>query len=81
MQHLAGTYHVIEPAHYLGYRREAVPTMHPVEIEIVVSQAAQAGIERLHHIFAMVSARVRFIGTSHHAVFAGQHDIFRAPGR
>ena len=48
--------------------------MKPIEIDVIGLQAAQAGLNRLHHILALVTAGVRVSAGHGVGVFRGEDD-------
>ena len=60
--HLAGAHQVVERAHRLVDRRELVPGVHPVEVDVVGLQAAQRLLARGDDVLARGAAGVRIAG-------------------
>jgi hypothetical protein len=59
---------VVKTAHNFLDRGHLVPDMHPVKVDVVGLQAAQARVHRVHHAFAMVAPRVWIVSRSSIAV-------------
>ena len=58
VEHLARTHEIIESPHHLFDWRDLVPNVQPVEIDVIRPQPFQAGLDRLHHVLALVATRV-----------------------
>ena len=72
VERLALANQIIQPSHDFFDRRNLVPHVDPIEIDVIGLQPLQARFYRLHHILALVTSRVRICARSRHGVFRGQ---------
>src|SRR5882762_2763185 len=52
---------IVQTAHDFFHRRDPVPDVHPVQVDVVGLQSFQTGFHRLHHVLAMIARRIRII--------------------
>src|SRR6185369_1952873 len=55
-----------------------IPDVHPVDVDVVRSQPAQAGLQRQPEVLAMAAATVRVGRVPGHGVLRGQHEPLAA---
>jgi len=75
---LPGGDDVIERADDLVDGGDAVPHVHPEEVDPIGAQPAQAGIQGLDEVLPMVASRVGIVGPACQRVFGRQDDAFPA---
>ena len=73
MAHLAHPHQIIQRTHDLFGRRQPVPDVHQVEIDIVGAQPLQRSIHRPHDVLAAVAAGIRIARLHVHGELAGDH--------
>ena len=61
VQHLPRGDEIVEPAQHLLDGRHAVPHVQPEQVDVVGPEPAEARLERLHEVLALVAARVRVV--------------------
>jgi hypothetical protein len=59
VEHLALANQIIQPSHDLFDRRDLVPDVDPVKVDIIGLQPLEACFHCLHHTLAVVAGRVR----------------------
>src|SRR5208337_867673 len=58
VQHLARADKIVERAHDFLNRRQLVPRVHPVKVNVIRAEPLERTVQRLRHVLAMVAARV-----------------------
>ena len=62
MADLAGAHQIVQRAHHLLGRRQPVPGMQEVEVDIIGAQPLQRSFDRAQDVLAAVAAGVRIAG-------------------
>src|SRR5690606_39835374 len=77
---LPGAYGVVEGAHGLGHGGVPVPHVHPVQVDVVGPEAAQALLQRRDEVLAVVAGGVRVGGVAGDGVLGGEDEAVPASG-
>src|SRR5690606_27506566 len=77
---LPGAYGVVEGAHGLGHGGVPVPHVHPVQVDVVGPEAAQALLQRQDEVLAVVAGGVRVGGVAGDGVLGGEDEAVPASG-
>src|SRR5690606_34230963 len=81
VQDLPGADRVVQGAHRLLDRGVPVPDVHPVHVQVVGAQPAQALLQGEHQVLPLVAAGVRVVRVAGHGVLAGHDVAVAAPGQ
>ena len=73
VEHLALPNQVIQPSHDFFNRRDLVPDVDPVQVDVIGLQPSEARLHRLHHILTVIARGVRIGARSGIRIFRGQH--------
>ena len=73
VEHLALANQVIQPSHHFFDRRDLVPDVDPIQVDVVGLQPPEARFHSLHHILTLIAGRIRIGARSGSRVFRGQH--------
>src|SRR5580693_5824214 len=71
VEHLTLANQVIQPSHDFFDRRNLVPDVDPVQVDVVGLQPPEARFHSLHHILTLITGRVRIGARSSIGVFRG----------
>jgi hypothetical protein len=75
VEHLTGPDDVVERAHDLVDRRERIPDVDPVDVDVAGPEPSEAGLERLDEVLAVGAARIRIAIAGVQRVLRRQHPV------
>jgi hypothetical protein len=76
VEDLARAHHVVERAHDLLDRREEIPRVQPVDVDVVGAQPPQALLEVLHEALAVVTTAIRIVRVEGQGILRAEHELF-----
>ena len=78
MQDLAGADGIVQDPDGLFDRCEAVPDMHPVEIDVISAKSIQTPLEGTRHVLAVIATSVWVRAIRRHGVFGADNEPISA---